>query len=84
MDTIVTQVAFGDKTIQMHFLEQADQTPTSTLEQTLVMELDDRQARMVYEIQEALVDLIDQAKVAARNPPETIDRSEGVNRFTGS
>ena len=80
MDTIVTGVAFGDGTIQLGYLDMEDQSDEGSLEKTLVMKLNEKDTRLVAEIQEALVQMITDYMTRRRNPPEVIDRN-GDNRF---
>jgi len=76
--TIITAVAFGEDQIQIGFMDMADQSPTGSIEQTLLTELTDKDKLLVRDIQEALVEIIDNYKTAKRNPPDVIERT---NRF---
>lgn len=77
--TIVTAVAFGQDQIQISFIEQRHQTAKAALDQTLVLEMSDKDRQLVNEIQEALVEIIDNYWVGLRHPEPEPDPP--TNRF---
>ena len=79
MPILVTGVVFGQDQIQISFMEQKHQTAKASLDQTLVVTLSEKDAQLVAEIQEALVEIIDRYWVSLRHPePEEEPRR---NRF---
>lgn len=79
IDPLITSVAFGEDHIQINFMEQSDQSQWGTLEQSLLLNLEEDDGELVMDIQEALGELIDNYKLKLRNPPDKIERK---NRFS--
>ena len=77
--TVVMAVAFGDQQIQIGFLDKKDQSAHGSIEQTLVVDLSEKDQVLIDDIQEALVEIVDNYKTSLRQPPETIERK---NRFS--
>lgn len=82
MPILVTGVAFGQDQIQINFMEQKHQTSNGSLDQTLVLTLSDKDAQLVAEIQEALVEIIDGYWVSLRRPEA--EEEPRRNRFLES
>jgi hypothetical protein len=77
--TVVTAVAFGNEQVQIGFLDKGDQSAHGSIEQTLVVELSEKDRVLMVDIQDALVEIIDNYKTSLRQPPDTIERK---NRFS--
>lgn len=73
-DTFATNVSFGNDTIEITFLEKAEQSPTVMMARTIVVQVDTEERYRNYSfLQDCLRDLIDSGYIELRNGSEAED-----------
>jgi hypothetical protein len=77
-DTFITNVSFGDDSIEIMFLEKNEQTDTVMMARTMIVPLEgnDERIQIYSDIQDALRHIIDGAYVELRNPPSEYEGSK--------
>jgi hypothetical protein len=80
-DLVITNVAFGDDSVEIVFLERNDQTETAAIVKTIIIDCRAHNLlNQVAEVQELLEEIVDAGYVAVRNPPKTIDPRKRIRQ----
>lgn len=73
-DVMITNVAFGDDSLEIVFLERDDQQDTAAIVKTMIVDCRaNNLLNHVAEILELLEEIVETGYIAVRNPPKTID-----------